>query len=85
MSSRSRLYVAQVVLLLAAEHALAASLPSTPLRRGEASTGVSSTTIYFTNAASPYNFMVYDLQGASEIIYTANVTVDGVPYVVRIL
>lgn len=56
--------------------ASAASLHRAPLRRQD-SPNPTSASIPFVNTADPYNFNVVNLNGDDNIIYTANVTIDG--------
>lgn len=39
-----------------------------------------STAMNFTNVADPFNFNTVNLYGDNQVIYTANVTVDGQSY-----
>lgn len=73
---------ANVIPLIFVSAATAASLYS-PIRRDESSTAT-SLSFNFTNAADPYNFNVIDLTGDGQIIYVANITVDGMSYEVRV-
>ena len=39
-----------------------------------------STSVVLANAGDPYNFDVVDFSGDSQIIYVANITIDGQSY-----
>lgn len=39
-----------------------------------------STSVVFANAGDPYNFNVVDFTGDNQIIYVANITIDGQSY-----
>ena len=43
-----------------------------------------TTTINFTNVADPFVFSVVDLTGDNQVIYVANITVDGQRYEVQL-
>ena len=60
--------------------ATAASL-FTPSRRTDATSPLpSSVVVNFTNVVDPYSFDIVDLFGDDQVIYTANITVDGQSY-----
>ncbi|KAJ3557413.1 hypothetical protein NM688_g1478 [Phlebia brevispora] len=46
--------------------------------------GAHSTSIVFASATDPYNFTVVDFTGDNEIVYVANITVDGQIYEVQL-
>lgn len=73
---------AKVIPLIFVSAATAASLYS-PIRRDESPTAA-SLSFNFTNVADPYNFNVVDLTGDGQVIYVANITVDGLSYEVRV-
>lgn len=80
MSPRPRL--ARLLPLVLAGAATAASLHDAPLRRQ--SSVPTGTIINFTNVANPFNFNVVDLAGDNQVIYVANITIDGRSYEVQL-
>ncbi|EKM50641.1 uncharacterized protein PHACADRAFT_152796 [Phanerochaete carnosa HHB-10118-sp] len=81
MSPRSRW--ARLLPLVLAGVTTAASLHDAPLRR-QPSVTPTGTTINFTNVANPFNFNVVDLAGDNQVIYVANITIDGRSYEVQL-
>lgn len=80
MSPRCKL--ACLLPLAAAGAAHAAALHDAPLRRQLPVP--TSTLMNFTNVADPFVFDVVDLSGDAEVIYVANITVDGQSYEVQL-
>ena len=72
-----------ICLALAAQLGVSLSL-RLPFRRDFNAEVVRSTSVAFKRAdADPYSFNVVDFTGDNQIIYVANVTLDGQPYEVR--
>ena len=55
-----------------------------PFRREDVLHSSSSTNAVFADASNPFNFNVVDFSGDGQIIYVANITLDGQSYEVCI-